>query len=119
VEGKQNIINIYGSHLSDGTVFQRRMASAKYVEAPQKGVVAIRLPQLNICLYSTNKVDVVKRGRVISTLLLLLDPSGGQNWGTGKIGVRDNKYLNFCSRIFNIFKDISESALDIFPIFFL
>jgi hypothetical protein len=33
-KGKQHIINIYGTHLSDGTVRHRKMASMKYEEAP-------------------------------------------------------------------------------------
>jgi hypothetical protein len=74
-EGKQHIINIYSAHLSDGTVHHRRMASLMYEEAPERGSVTIKIPQLNLCLISGKRTDVVSRSIVISTVLLMMEPS--------------------------------------------
>jgi hypothetical protein len=74
-EGKPHIINIYGQHLSDGTVHHRRMASMKYEETLERGLVTMKIPQLNLCLLSGNRADVVRRSEVISTVLLIVDPS--------------------------------------------
>jgi hypothetical protein len=73
-EGKQHIIDVYGTHSSDGW-HHRRMASMMYEEAPERGSVTIKIPQLNMCLISGNRTDIVSRGIVISTVLLMVEPS--------------------------------------------
>jgi hypothetical protein len=42
-EGKPHIMNIYGQHLSDGTVHHRRMASIKYEETPEREIVTMKI----------------------------------------------------------------------------
>jgi hypothetical protein len=74
-EGKQHIIDVYGTHSSDGTVHHRRMASMMYEEAPERRSVAIKIPQLNLCLISGNRTDIISRGIVISMVLLMVEPS--------------------------------------------
>ena len=74
-EFKQHIIDVYGTHSSDGTVHHRRMASMMYEEVPERGSVTIKIPQLNLCLISGNRTDIVSRGIVTSTVLLMVEPS--------------------------------------------
>jgi hypothetical protein len=74
-EGKQHIIDVHGTHSSDGTVHHRRMASIMYEEVPERGSVTIKIPQLNLCLISGNRTDIVSRSKVISTVLLIKEPS--------------------------------------------
>jgi hypothetical protein len=74
-EGKEHILSVYGNHSSDGTQYGLRMASLVCSEAPPKGTTLIKIPRLQLCLLSSNKADVIKRGEVISTVILTMDPS--------------------------------------------
>ena len=74
-EGKEHVLSVYGDHRSDGTQHGLRMASSVCSEAPPKGMTSIKIPRLNLCLLSTNKADVVKRGEVISTVIMTVDAS--------------------------------------------
>lgn len=75
MEGKERVLSVYGDHRSDGTQHGLRMASSVCSEAPPKGMTAIKIPKLNLCVLSTNKADVVKRGEVISTVIMTVDAS--------------------------------------------
>jgi hypothetical protein len=76
-QGKEQMLNIYGTQGSDGTVYSRRMQSSQYGIA-EKGTVIIKIPYLNLGLVSTNKTDVAKRAELFSTVLVMTDQS---RWG--------------------------------------
>jgi hypothetical protein len=76
-EGKEQMLNVYGTQESDGTDKCRRMQSSQYGIA-EKGTVIIRIPYLNIGLVSTNKTDVAKRAELFATIIVMTDQS---RWG--------------------------------------
>jgi hypothetical protein len=76
-QGKEQMLNVYGTQESDGTEKCRRMQSSQYGIA-EKGTVIIKIPYLNIGLVSTNKTEVAKRAELFGTILVMTDQS---RWG--------------------------------------
>jgi hypothetical protein len=61
--GIQSQLLLSGAHGPDGTALAPRMVSSVGSEAIPKFMVGLRVPQLNLCLHTSNKGDLMRRVR--------------------------------------------------------